>query len=240
MLRDDNSVVWVDCFHPVCRDRITDLCAAAAAGSDTAPSDPLDKLVHYCCPSLAHFVALLCRPTQSSLPVDTALVVVDSLSALVNHAFPRTPAPKAANKGNNKGMPPLPTRRCHFLIVSGPSPSARRIQLLQYVVNALQKLAATRDAAVVVLTQCATRMQAERGATLIPAINANVWEQGIATRVALFREWVWHEGQASGTRLAAVQKVNGKVTPDALEQVYAFDVQLVSRLASAESAWFVS
>ncbi|KAK7748602.1 hypothetical protein SLS53_000622 [Cytospora paraplurivora] len=107
----------------------------------------------------------------------------------------------------------------------GPSTSVKRLQVLQYVVGALQKLAATRDAAVVVLTQCATRMQAERRATLTPAINANVWEQGITTRVALFRDWMWHDGHASGARLAAVQKVNGKATLDALETVYGFKIE---------------
>ncbi|ROV91691.1 hypothetical protein VMCG_09271 [Cytospora schulzeri] len=148
-------------------------------------------------------------PTQSSLPPDVGLIVIDSLSALVNHAFPRLPAPKSAVKGNSKG----------------PSTSLKRLQVLQYVVGALQKLAATRDAAVVVLTQCATRMQAERRATLTSAINASVWEQGIATRVVLFRDWMWHDGHASGSRLAALQKVNGKVTSDALDTVYAFEIK---------------
>lgn len=99
--------------------------------------------------------------------------------------------------------------------------------MLQYIVGALQKLAATRDAAVVVLTQCATRMQAEKGATLIPSINANVWEQGIATRVALFRDWTWNAGRAFGTRLAAVQKLNGTVASDATEKVFAFKIESV-------------
>lgn len=107
--------------------------------------------------------------------------------------------------------------------------------MLQYIVGALQKLAATRDAAVVVLTQCATRMQAERRATLIPAITANVWSQGITTRVALFRDWMWHDGHASGARLAAVQKVNGKVTLDALETVYAFKIESVCYILPSAS-----
>ncbi|KUI53876.1 hypothetical protein VP1G_01217 [Cytospora mali] len=148
-------------------------------------------------------------PTHSSLPSDVALVVIDSLSVLVNHAFPRLPAPNAATKGNSKG----------------PSSSAKRLQVLQYAVGALQKLAATRDAAVIVLTQCATRMQAERRATLTPAINANVWEQGIATRMALFRDWMWHDGRAFGARLAAVQKANGRVASNATETIYAFKIE---------------
>ncbi|PSS02179.1 P-loop containing nucleoside triphosphate hydrolase protein [Coniella lustricola] len=213
VLRDGNAkkVVWVDCFHPVSQDRLTSVYTAAEPQPESSASDPLQRLVHYSCPSLAHFIALLCRPTQAAVPTDTALVVVDALSALVNHAFPRTPAQRYGNKGNDKKK--------------GPSPSSRRIQVLQYIVNALQKLAATRDAAVVVLMQCATRMQAEKGATLVPAVNANVWEQGIATRIALFRDWVWYEGQAFGARLAAMQKVNGRLASEAAHKMYAFDVK---------------
>lgn len=115
----------------------------------------------------------------------------------------------------------------------GPSPASRRIQVLQYIIGALQKLAATRDAAVVILTQCATRMQADRGATLIPAVNANVWEQGVATRVALFRDWVWNSGRASGARLAAVQKVNGKVVTEVLDGVCPFEIESAGYIVSS-------
>lgn len=118
---------------------------------------------------------------------------------------------------------------------TGPSPSSRRIQILQYIVGALQKLAATRDAAVVLLSQCATRVQAERGATLIPAVNANVWEQGVATRVALYRDWVWSDGCTVGARLAAVQKVDGNISAEALEKVVAFEIESVGYIASAKA-----
>lgn len=117
-----------------------------------------------------------------------------------------------------------------MLTVIGPSMSSKRLQVLQYVVSALQKLAATRDAAVVILTQCATRMQAERSATLIPAINASVWEQGIATRVALLRDWMWNDGHPYGARLAAVQKVNGKTAADGLDKAFAFSIDSVGRV----------
>lgn len=85
----------------------------------------------------------------------------------------------------------------------------------------------------VILTQCATRLQAEKGATLIPAISTTVWEQGIATRVALYRDWVWNGNRISGARLATVQKANGKVASLAKEKVYAFEIESVGRLARA-------
>lgn len=109
-LRDGQSVVWVDCLHSVCHERITELYNASPLEDTDSTPNHLDNLVHFSCPTLAHFIALLCRPTLSSVPSDTALIVIDSLSALVNHAFPRIPPPKGVAKGNkgasNRTVPP--------------------------------------------------------------------------------------------------------------------------------------
>ncbi|EQB49912.1 hypothetical protein CGLO_10706 [Colletotrichum gloeosporioides Cg-14] len=148
---------------------------------------------------LPHLVALLCRPAAATIPTSTALVVIDSLSALVNHAFPKAP--------------------------DGPSLSAKRLQALQYIVGALQKLAATRNCAVVVLSQCATKMQSERSPTLIPSINAGVWEQGVSTRVVLFKDWVWKDSSPSSVSFAGVQKLDGKAEPDTMQSAAAFRVE---------------
>ncbi|KAF4816708.1 hypothetical protein CGCSCA5_v006239 [Colletotrichum siamense] len=107
----------------------------------------------------------------------------------------------------------------------GPSLSAKRLQALQYIVGALQKLAATRNCAVVVLSQCATKMQSERSPTLIPSINAGVWEQGVSTRVVLFRDWVWKDGSPSSVSFAGVQKLDGKAEPDTMQSAAAFRVE---------------
>lgn len=101
VLRTGKGVIWVDCFHCVCHERFTDLYNAVPLKDDEATPESRDsKFVHFACPTLAHFIALLCRPTLSSVPSDTALIVIDSLSALINHAFPRVPAPKGAAKGD--------------------------------------------------------------------------------------------------------------------------------------------
>lgn len=178
---------------------------------DATVDERLDALTHYTCPSLPHLIALLCRPTPSCIPQNTSLIVVDSLSALINHAFPRTPEQKKMvdSKGNRV-----------------PSLSARRLQVLQYIIGALQKLAATRDIAIVVLTQCATKMlQAERGATLVPAINASVWEQGISTRLVLYRNLAFSDAKVQGLRLVGVQKLNGKPSEAPVDTICAFDIE---------------
>ncbi|KAL2131266.1 hypothetical protein VTI74DRAFT_5321 [Chaetomium olivicolor] len=209
-LGERRGVVWVDGFHRMPIERLRAVAARDTGEGKDADLGRLDGFTHYTCPSLPHLIALLCRPTPACIPEGTSLVVVDSLSALVNHAFPKQPETKsfAGAKGGK-----------------GPSPSARRLQVLQYIASSLQKLAATRDLAVVVLTECATKMQAERGATLIPAINAGVWEQGMSTRLVLFRDWLQEGAQTHGLRFVGIQKEHGKNMAALIDHVCAFRVE---------------
>lgn len=206
-----------------------------------------EQFVHYRCPTLAHFIALLCRPVASSIPPGTAVVVVDSLSALLNEAFPKATDGRKESK-SKKGLFSAPSlfrvpitsshrrwgtsasrqkarlTRLMLTLIAGSGLSTRRLQTLQYVIGALQKLAATRNCAVVLLSQCATRMQAHsRGAALVPAVNASVWEQGVATRLVLFRDWAWSGGSAADACFAGVQRVAGRKV-EGLRQVFAFGV----------------
>lgn len=111
----------------------------------------------------------------------------------------------------------------------GPSLGARRLQILQYIVTALRKLAASRGVAIVILSQCATKMQAEGGATLIPAINAGVWEQGISNRVVLYRDFVMQQGKTTALHFAGIEKKGDKSNNNGLfGDAAAFKVEPVS------------
>lgn len=93
--------------------------------------------------------------------------------------------------------------------------------------NTLQKLAATKNCAVVLLSQCATKMRSEQRATLIPSINTTVWEQGVSTRLVLFRDWAWHANKPSSVFLAGLQKIDGRAVQDAVDHVSAFRIEAV-------------
>ncbi|KAI0600946.1 P-loop containing nucleoside triphosphate hydrolase protein [Biscogniauxia sp. FL1348] len=201
-LREGNQVVWVGTL----RDVVNSPRISSQRTATPSATELIHNLVHYSTPTLAHLIGLLCKPAASSIPSNASLVIIDTLSCLVNHAFPKNIESRQASKG------------------PGPGPSARRFQVLQFVISALQKLSATRDLLVVVLSQCATRMQAERGATLIPAINAGTWEQGIATRLVLFKDWMTKGDVVRDTYLVAVQKTNGKPNPNGIGPVFAFEV----------------
>ena len=70
-------------------------------------------------------------------------------------------------------------------------------------------------------------MQAERGATLVPAITATVWESGISTRLVLFRDWIWDGDTAQGLHFAGVQKLNGKSYNGSIQGVASFKTKAV-------------
>ncbi|ROT40578.1 hypothetical protein SODALDRAFT_99941 [Sodiomyces alkalinus F11] len=225
------GAVWVDCSYVVCGRRLERVVRTAYTETGTTGSSPTsspsgketlrnsttenNKFVHYACRTLSHFLAALCQPTGTTLPDETAVVIVDSLSALINHAFPKVPEDRSGAKPGTS-----------FRKRRG---SAARLQTLQYVIGALQKLAATRNCAVVVLSQCATKMQSENGATLIPSVNASVWDQGISTRIVLFQNWVWRDNVPSTVCFAGVQKREGALLSMAVHNAAAFRVQEVSQ-----------
>jgi hypothetical protein len=114
-----------------------------------------------------------------------------------------------------------------YLQQSAPNPSARKFPILQYLINNLQKLAATRNIAIVVFSQCVTKMRPGAGAALVPAINTTAWEQGLGCRVALFRDWGWDDEEATpvnNVRLAQVIKAEGVVVPEGRSRLVGFTI----------------
>lgn len=92
------STSHTDAFHPVCFPRLT---AVVGSTLDDDGASPLDRLAHFTCPSLPHFIALLCRPSPTCLPDGTIIVVIDAVSALLNQAFPKSVDSRTIAKGNN-------------------------------------------------------------------------------------------------------------------------------------------
>ncbi|PHH69169.1 hypothetical protein CDD82_7950 [Ophiocordyceps australis] len=185
---NNGQVVWIDCFNTVNKQRIMRVVDAVKTSKRLAVK--LDNFIHYSCLTLPHLMALMSRPPTMSICAGASLVVISGLSALVNSTLPKPQGGQGASK-------PGP----------GLHGSSKRLQGLQFLMNALQKVAATTNSAVVVLSQCATRMQSDQGATLAAAVNATVWEQAVSTRLVVFRDWAW---RGKGVFVAAVQKLDGK------------------------------
>jgi hypothetical protein len=67
----------------------------------TAEDDDNSKFIHYDCLTLPHLIALISRPTAKSLPQDTTLVVLSSLTALINSALPKSQDERPGVKRKN-------------------------------------------------------------------------------------------------------------------------------------------
>lgn len=190
------------------------------------------KLVRYSCMTLPHLLALISRPATTAIAADVSLIVISSLSALINSSLPRSLEGKGAKKPA-KGVFLYLYTKLEILSFSltptslGPTQASKRLQGLQFIITTLQKLAATKNCAVVLLSQCATKMRSEQMATLIPSINTTVWEQGVSTRLVLFRDWAWNASKSSSVFLAGLQKIDGRAAQDAVEHVSAFKVESV-------------
>lgn len=100
-------------------------------------------------------------------------------------------------------------------------------------INKVGKLAATRNIAILLVSQTTTRISADTGAVLHPAMASTAWDAAISTRIVLFRDWVFQtaEGPSKGevipgVRFMGVVKAGGisygglgKVTSFTIEEV---------------------
>lgn len=107
------------------------------------------------------------------------------------------------------------------------------------LMSKLSKLAALNNIAVLVTCQTATRMRAGLGAVLLPALSGTEWDNGISTRLVLFRDWPppAHKDMSDAdrqllgkVRYAGAIKVNGVTLADigTVGNVVPFTIQAVS------------
>lgn len=177
---------------------------------------------HIATPTLAHVLAVFMHPHASFPPKDTSLVIIDSLSTLIDNSYPRNV------QGKNKNDQ---TRWA----------AGRRFTVINELISTFSKFAALHDIALLVTCQTITRIRGASRALLVPAISGVEWENGISTRLVLFRDWV-RQGKAKDTadadrlrkaRFAGLVKVNGvaladeggvgSVVPYAIENVSQFN-----------------
>jgi hypothetical protein len=89
--------------------------------------------------------------------------------------------------------------------------------------------------AIVVISQCVTKMRPGAGAVLVPAINTTAWEQGLGCRIMLFRDWGWDDDegkQVDDVRLAQVVKAEGIVVPEGRARFVGFTIGEVCAVPS--------
>jgi len=187
--------------------------------------DLLDNFGHFLAPTLPHLLALLLHPSLNFPAEKTSLIVVDSISTLFATAFPR--AIDAVDGRQATGKKNDITQWA----------ASRRWSVMGDFVSKLGKLAVTRNIAVLLTSQTTTKVRAETGALLHPAVSGTAWDGGIASRIVLFRDWPpQQEGsqeeanRVRGVRYAGVLKAGGIAHGDSggVGKVVAFTITSVS------------
>lgn len=183
--------------------------------------DLLGDFHHFTTPTLAHLLALLTHESQSFPPKGTGLIVIDSISTLFAAAFP--------NDGFDRKQVPDKLKRD-----ADQWASSRKLTFMSDFVSKLGKLATTKNIAVLFTSQTATRIRADTGATLNPAISGTAWDSGISARIVIFRDWFFQSAEVPGkdleylpeVRFAGVLKASG-VSYEGLGRRVSFTIEKV-------------
>lgn len=202
---DSSQIIFVDCSHPVAGPRIRDIILRDLVPEDIPQGDEaLEGFHHFIAPTLPHLLALLIHPSPSFPPPKASLIVVDAVSSLFNLAFP-----KVVNNTGNKQSSCKPNDVTQWA-------ASRRWAVMGDFISKLGKLAATKNIAILLTMQTATRVYAESEMCLYPAIAGTAWDNGINARIVLFRDWLFKSAASSspgeyeqGARYAAVVKAGG-------------------------------
>ncbi|KAL8792311.1 MAG: hypothetical protein Q9195_005102 [Heterodermia aff. obscurata] len=207
-----SSGASADCSHPVAGPRMRDIILRHSAPEGSSAQMPslsqddgiFDNICHYFAPTLPHLLALLTHPSPSFPPHNTSLIVIDAVSSLFNQAFPKVVDTAGSKEKSSK------------LSDAAQWAASRRWAVMGDFIAKLGRLAATRQIAILLTVQTATRVYAEVETCLYPAVAGTAWDNGINARVVLFRDWLYRSassssqgGYVSGTRYAAVVKAGG-------------------------------
>jgi hypothetical protein len=197
-----------------------------AAPRDTPSEVTLDaqrnRFHHLAVPTLAHLLALFVRPPTGFPQPSTSLVVIDSLSTPIDNAYPRNTDDRAKNKTDQSKWA-----------------AGRRYAVINDMIATFTKFAALHDIAMVITCQTITRIRGASRALLAPAVTGIEWENGVSTRLLLFRDWVPQQARAQDkieadrlqkTRFAGLVKLNGVALADegGVGNVVPFAIESVS------------
>lgn len=111
------------------------------------------------------------HPPPSFPPQNTGVVVIDSLSTLIDNAYPRNINTKHKTDQSRWA-------------------ASRRFAVINELISTFSKFAALHDLALLITCQTITRIRGSSRAVLVPAISGVEWENGVSTRLVLFRDWV--------------------------------------------------
>jgi hypothetical protein len=171
-------------------------------------------------PTLPHLLALFLHPPASFPPPGTALVVIDTISTLIENAYQKVHDDRSAKKSD-----------------AAKWAAGRKYAVMGEIISKLGRMAAVNNITILLTSQTITRIRPGLGALLLPAISGSEWDNGISTQIVLFRDWPPRRSTQSnedserwmGLRYAGAIKVNGVLARDdvSFENVVPFSIEKV-------------
>jgi hypothetical protein len=129
--------------------------------------------------SFPHLLSILVPPDPDFIPEKISILVIDDLSDIVLTGLPH----------NEKYNEPTTNGLSRDDVIA-KSTAKRRSALLSALSSSLARLAAAQNTAVVVLNKTSSyRKLGIKGPVLRPALNVQQWNDNIATRIAVCRDF---------------------------------------------------
>lgn len=213
----DSKAVWVNTGTALVQQRLHDINSSFSSSHvEELPSSPapcvapsaLDRLMYIRPPSLAHFLTLIMHPTPTFPPPTTSLLVIDDFSNYVNSNFPRpTRSSSTTASTSNHAIADKAAARS----------TSRRYSILSSLSSALVRLAASRNIAVVLLSNVSISIKSGEKALLRSALTSQLWDTAIDTKIILYRDLPPPElndklslAERRGWRVAQIMRKGGR------------------------------
>ncbi|KAH7379509.1 P-loop containing nucleoside triphosphate hydrolase protein [Pyrenochaeta sp. MPI-SDFR-AT-0127] len=201
-IREGQRAVWIDAAcAPLVKQRFDTVFSTSRDPPGASPYEQRSQLDYFAVPTLAHLLALFVHSPASFPRKNTSLIVVDSLSTLIDNAYPRYTDDRMSKNRTDQSR----------------WAAGRRFAVVNELISTFTRFAALHDIALLLTCQTITRIRGASRALLVPALSGVEWENGISTRLVLFRDWV-RQGNANGNadadrlrkaRFVGLVKANG-------------------------------
>lgn len=223
-LHAGNRVVWIDTGAPMPGPRFHDILNSSSipAGADLPSSPPVgktaadlvDNFTYFNVHTLPHLLVLFLHPSGKFPPQNTALMIIDNVSAPFAAAFPRS---------SDARMSTLDRARKSRLQWA----ANRKWAVAGDLATALNKMAVLKHMAILAINQVATSLKGgAKRALLKPAMAGTAWEAAIPNRVVMWRDFAplgsGRLDPSSVVRFIAVVRAGGKAKSVSAETAVPF------------------
>jgi hypothetical protein len=204
--RFDRAMLTVceDTAAPFMRQKLDDMLLKLLADSSDLDEDVavrrlacMSRLKHISCQNLAKLFVMFAHtpPKLDEVMSQTDLLVIDDITAPFKLQFAaQMPTMSSADQSTKEAQ----------------TGNKRKWAFAADMVACLGKLAATKNLAVLIISQVTTIVRAETGAVLRPGLEGTAWETAISSRVVLFRQRIFSDTELlQDVRCAGVTKAQG-------------------------------